>query len=226
VRVAIAIDTSASTIDPVGSDINDNGYVGAPLFVETTDGSSTLRSTDLGDTAFAAEVSGSRSLAHAIARSGNPVALITFSGSRPTPDGSQGTSKIVAPLSTDIATLEQAFRQVLATGSIGSTDLAEGILLARSSLAESPSSLTGESKNIVLLISDSPSPLLQDESAIRDAVVRAASEGVVIHTFAVAPSGRDAPGLLGEIALLSGGTFHLVTEATGLHCALATALSP
>lgn len=217
-RIAIAIDTSDSTIDPTESDINANGYLGTPFFAERTYGGFALRSTDLGDTVFAAEVMGSRSLVQGIAHSGSQIALIAFAGP-------PGETKVVAPLSTEIAILEEGFDRILATGSIGSTDLAAGISRARDSLAIGDP-MAASNRNVVLLISDSPSPARQDKDAIRNAVTRASGEGIIIHTFAVARSTRGAPGLLGEIADLAGGTFHQVTEATDLQCALAEVLSP
>jgi hypothetical protein len=77
--VAIVLDTSLSTIDASGADINGNGVVGRPL-VGRVGPAADEASGDPGDSVLAAEVAAARLLLRGLDPRRTRLALVTFAG--------------------------------------------------------------------------------------------------------------------------------------------------
>jgi hypothetical protein len=231
VDAAFAIDTSRSTVNPSGFDVNGNGRVGDLELSEMT---------DPGDSLLAAEIAGIRSLLLETAELDVRFSIVTFSGSYdPTPR--QRTKHIVrdcdaavrSKLTDDVGALEDALERVLGRGSTGYTDFAAGMRQAVRTLADEPPP-TRSSRRFVLFISDSTTPILigGNERILRldplmEEVAREAIDSrIVFNTFGLGEAaGAAPPHTLSRIATATGGTYRAVEDPTKLACHLLDSLA-
>jgi Mg-chelatase subunit ChlD len=230
--VAIAVDTSRSTADPSGIDVNANGLVGERV---------ASRWTDPGDSLLAAQIAGITSLVREARGLDVRFSIVSFSGSyTPAPRRSpmyivsRSEAKIRSGLTGDTEALEGTLQQLLASGSNGQTSFRAGMQRSVQALStESPSPRDARRK--VLLISDSSTPIrLEKNEALRrldHSMKRVASwaiaAGIPIDTFAIGPAARVAPPhTLSRIAGATGGRFRAVTDPKLLACHLIASLAP
>ncbi len=224
--VVFLLDTSRSTNQMSGTDVDGDGLVGQDV-VRGRRGSS-----DPGDSILAAEVAAVRKLLDGLDPRHTRVALVTFAGEprRSGPSFFKGNARASAitqqPLTADYESLEGALDRVLRRRGEGMTNLAAGIEHATAELVGLPGSLSETnpiSEKIVVLLTDAqPSqprdPVLQDENL--DAAVEAASRaelwGVRIHTFALGPEGAARPLAAVEVADRTHGEFNRVRVAGDL----------
>lgn len=237
--VAIAIDTSMSTEQPAGADIDEDGRVG------TFDG---VMLTDPADSLLAAEVAAVRSLLHSGHLRDTRFSIVTFSGRTHFPMQepsarlvSAADGSIRSPLTGEIDALETSLDRVLTRGSTGNTDLAAALLLALRSFDEDPPA-TSPRRKLVLLMSDSPNPfvalprqarmtsdvhLAYPYTRLASAASRALRARIPIDTFGVgAAATAETPNALSRLARLTGGRYLAVGDVTRLHCGLLAALAP
>jgi len=230
--VAIAIDTSRSTADPSGSDVNANGRVGARV---------ASRETDPGDSLLAAQIAAVRSLLGASAGLDVRFAIVTFSGSyQPTPPRRlkhivlDSEARIRSGLTRDLEALERVLGEVLARQSNGYTSFSAGMKRSIQTLT-ADAAATRAARRRVLFISDSPTPLGirgnenvdRFDLRMQDAAYAALGAGISFSTFAIGPAARsEPPHALSRIAGATGGRFHQASDPTALACQLITSLAP
>lgn len=224
--VVLVIDTSRSTIDPTGLDVNANGVV-SKAYLASFPG---VAYTDPGDSYLAAQVVAARSVVTAAPNPGRRFGIVSFAG--PVPDGplqkrERDSPVVEADLTDQIDSLHAGLERILEQGSFGSTDFA-GAIAAASRLFSDRSA----SERLVLFMADSAVPSVQgpggrvvhEDPAIRRATRRAAAIGVRIYTFELrAPPAGEA---LESIAAATGGTYHAVSDLSQLHCVLMLPLAP
>ncbi len=208
--VAIVLDTSGSTEDLTGSDINGNGVIGTPhmgrmssLFGEPT--------TDPGDTILAAEVAAARQLLRGLDPRSTRVALVTFAGG--TPGGGHGDQRPTrqampaavtrSPLTHDFSRVEAALELVLKDRSAGETDMAAGVRFGfqeLNGLQGARSEVHDGTTKLMFFFTDGEPTAPHGVAAKTDnyrAVEREAQRakllGVRIHSFAIGPLAVNRP---------------------------------
>jgi hypothetical protein len=160
--VAFVIDTSGSTQEASGADVNGDGRVAkarrvaiGSLFGE--------RITDSGDSILAAEIAAARQLLRSFDPRSTRVAVVTFAGSPPQKTASllRGRSRPAAvvrqPLTTDSTRVEDALRAILDEAPAGATHMAAGLDLATTELSGGPGALSEPEpgrERIVLFFTD------------------------------------------------------------------------
>lgn len=226
--VAIVIDTSLSTGEPTGADVNGNGIIGSPnlgpvgsLFDATRD--------DPGDSILAAEVAAARRLLSELDPRSTRVALVTFAGemnpvrSRVFFWRSPPTAAFTRePLTHNFAQIERALDEVLATHPAGVTHMAAGVDQATRELlglAGARSHAKPLSEKVMLFLTDGqptlpfgPGKDADNVRAVLDAADRAHKGGIRVHTFAIGPEALAGPIATVELAARTQGYFIPVRE--------------
>jgi hypothetical protein len=221
--VILVLDTSESTREATGVDVNGNGVVGAAglrgLF---------RMGSDPGDSILAAEVAAAGRLIDRFDPRNVRVGVVTFSGAaQPEPGvivigggGDLPSALTDSPLSSNFDDARRALAYVLARGPAGNTHMAAGLdqatvelLGLRGSLSE-PDSKT--QKVVVFLTDGLPTlptgfPSYDVRSCIR-AADRARRAGVKVHTFAIGPEALQGPVAVVEMARRTGGAFTPVRD--------------
>jgi hypothetical protein len=223
--VVFVIDTSGSTVEPTGQDVNGNGVVGkAPLgAVGSVFG---LGSSDPGDSILSAEVLAARQLLQGLDPRTTRVGLVSFAG---LPSDAPGAFRRRAPraavteepLTVDYGRIEDALMRIFQRGPDGMTHMAAGIdqatielLGLRGALSQTDS----DAEKLVLFFTDGQ-PTLPYESMEKpniEAVFRAAERarrgGIRIHSFAVGPEALEGPIATVEMAARTDGAFTPVRD--------------
>jgi hypothetical protein len=239
--VAIAIDTSGSTADPSGSDINADGIVG-----EVRD----AMMTDPGDSLLAAQVAGIRSVISAVDLRDLRLAIVSFSGKDrfddPTSPERFPDAILRSELTSDPRVLEMTLDRVLKGGSRGTANFSAAMLRSLEALDvgwyRAPAD---ERRRVVLLLADSSTPVrpgptqylyrtskeIPHGSVVRSdpqmalAAKRAIRSGVVINTFGLGGAAdAEPPHALSHVAGATGGGYRAVEDPARLHCYLISAL--
>ncbi len=216
--VMIVIDTSGSTFEPTGADVNGNGVVGTATF----GGLFGIGSTDPGDSILAAEVAAAHQLLSGLDPRSTRVGLITFAGD-PEPQGGlfartpPPPAITEEPLTTDYERIRRALSAVLQRGPFGATHMAAGVDLATVELRGFTGALSKvdpKSEKIVLFLTDGQPTLPAGpgfDSANVNAVLRAADRahraGIRFHAFAIGPEALAGPVAAVELAARTGGYF-------------------
>jgi hypothetical protein len=219
--VVLVIDTSESTSNPTGADINGNGIVGAPRLGKA--GSAFFGDEDDGDSILAAEVAAARQLLRGLDPRSTRVAVIRFAGDRPGSGGGifgrppRRPAVTVEPLTNDYSRVEIALRNILLDTPAGMTHIAAGVDQATIELAGWRGGLSTpdpDSEKVVFFFTDGQPTLPHDIGFEADnvrAVLRAASranrKGIRIHSFAIGPDALSGPIATVEMASLTGGYF-------------------
>jgi hypothetical protein len=227
IDVAFVIDTSQSTAEPSGADVNGNGVVSEPRF-------GPFGATDPGDSILAAEVAAARHFVSRLDPRSTRVAVITFAGE---PEGTGGgiliggghsgpPARTEVPLTTDYEEVERALDRILERGPAGSTHMAAGAdhatieLLGLRGAHSDPR--PGAEKIAVLLTDGVPTlPYGGIYSADNNrAVVRAADRAtrakVRFHTVGIGPEALEGPVAIVELARRTGGAFLPVRDPADL----------
>lgn len=218
-EVAVVIDTSRSTIDPSGADINGNGNIGRPRLggLGSIFGSG---STDAGDSILAAEIVAARQLLRGLDPRSTRVTLISFAGD---PDGGGGYGRrgqpafTLEPLTTHYSRIEQGLDMILAREPAGATHMAAGVDRATIELLGLRGALSKPERNaekVMLFFTDGQPTLPYGPGYEADnvrAVLRAANRAqrakVRIHSFAIGPDALDGPIATVEMAARTDGFF-------------------
>jgi len=223
--VLLVLDTSGSTSEMTGADINGNGIVGQGGL------RGLFSPTDPGDSILAAEVAAARQMLRGLDPRSTRVGLVTFAGDPPGQGGmfSRGPRKAALteePLTSDYARIDRALDDVLDRGPNGMTNMAEGLDLAwveitglRGSLSEPDP----DSEKVILFFTDGQPTLPYEpffESDNVRAVLRAADRAkrmkVKVHSFAIGPEALDGPVAAVEMASRTGGYFTPVRHPADL----------
>ncbi len=221
--VAIVIDTSLSTIEPTGADINGNGKIGSP-YLGRVGSLFNSAGDDPGDSILAAEVAAARRLLRELDPRSTRVALVTFAGEmNPTrsrlffwrPPAPAALTR--EPLTRNFARIERALDDVLATQPQGVTHMAAGVDQASKELLGlhgAKSRADARSEKVMLFLTDGQPTLpygpgrdADNVRAVLAAADRAHKGGIRVHTFAIGPEALDGPVATVELAARTQGYF-------------------
>ena len=224
-EVVVAIDASASTAEPSGGDVNEDGYVGEPR----RRGAPELRgtSTDPGDSLLAVQVAAARALVAGVASPIRRFSVVAYSS----PERGPGAG---SPTVGNAASLDASFDAILEAGSGGGGQFSHGMNLAvESLLASAPR--RDSPRRLVLFVSDGPEPSFRAASgerrrldpAMRGAAEQALGASIAFHTLGIGEAAEaKLPHQLARIAGATGGRFRAVPDPSILHCAFFAALLP
>jgi len=220
--VMIVIDTSASTADGTGADINGNGIVGKPALGGGLGQIFGVASTDPGDSILAAEVAAARQIMHGLDPRTTRLGVITFAGEQPGGGGlfSRGVppaAVTLEPLTTDYGRIEHALDYILSHEPEGNTHMAAGVdqaTIELMGLRGAQSKPNPKSEKLVLFFTDGQPTLpygpgfdADNVRAVLRAASRAARANVRIHSFAIGPEALDGPVACVEMASRTDGYF-------------------
>ncbi len=226
IDVMFVLDTSGSTADASGSDVNANGVVGrrgaGPL-------GGIFGNFDAGDSILAAEVASARNLIEEFDPRSIRVGLVTFAGeTRGGPYGPQHYNTAVShvPLTEDYDAFRKGLDDVLRKGPSGGTHMAAGVDQATRELLGLRGSLSApeaESEKVVIFLTDgiptlpySSGARRENNQAVLRAAKRAASKGIRVFTYGIGPKALDEPVAIVELAELTGGLFTPVRDPGNL----------
>ena len=221
--VAIVIDTSLSTIEPTGADVNGNGIVGSP-YLGPVGSLFDAAGDDPGDSILAAEVAAARRLLRELDPRSTRVALITFAGEmEPVPSrfffsrSAAPPATTREPLTREFARIERALDDLLASEPDGVTHMAAGVDQATRELLGQPGARSApdpRSEKVVLFLTDGqptlpygPGKDAENVRAVLDAAERARQGAVRVHTFAIGPEALAGPIATVELAARTHGYF-------------------
>jgi hypothetical protein len=220
--VVLVLDTSRSTIDPTGADINGNGIVGKP-YLGRIGSIFDVGSTDPGDSILAAEVAAARQLLRGFDPRSTRVGVVVFSGDPPDTQGglfiNRGRAPAITlePLTNDYTRIARALDDILARDPEGSTHMAAGVDQATIELMGLRGALSRNdprSEKVVLFFTDGQPTLPYGPGFEADnvrAVLRAANRAdraeIRIHSFAIGPDALEGPVATVEMASRTDGFF-------------------
>ena len=212
--VALVLDTSGSTAEPTGSDINGNGVVGARQRGRIS--SLFGGSTDDGDSVLAAEVVAARQILRDLDPRTTRVAVITFAGGDS--EKESGPPALTRqPLTNEYARIEQSLNFILRTEPHGQTHISGAVDHATTELLGlfgSRSEKMADSEKLVFFFTDGQptlpyGPLAQSDNtrAVRRSALSAKKAGIRIHSFAIGSEALAGPIASVELADMTGGSF-------------------
>jgi hypothetical protein len=218
----LVIDTSSSSNQPSGVDVDGDGELG----VEAPEPDA--RSTDPGDSILAAEVAAARQVVDGLDPKRTRVGVVSFAGEallrtprdleRPPVRRAAFTQE---PLTSDYRRVRDALYELGRSEPYGMTHMAAGIDLATLELlglAGSIGSADPASHKTILFFTDGQPtlPYLASESgnvgAVLEAAERARRAGVRIHSFAIGPEALAGPVAAVEMAAITRGLFTPVRD--------------
>lgn len=222
--VVMLIDSSGSTSDPSGADVDGDGRTGRGFF-------GIINNTDGGDSVLAAEVASARKLLRSFDPAITAVAVVSFDGARtrgfglrrqPVPD-----ANVEQPLTRSYFLVESALNRILDRGPDGGTNMAEGIRKAVNELTGFQSASIprpGAERSIFLFTDGFPTlPFLGWFAAERKNVEltvyyadTAGRLGIKVHAFAVGKHALSRPLATIDAARVSGGMFVPVADPAKL----------
>lgn len=223
--VVMVLDTSRSTVDPTGTDINGNGVVGRMRLggLGTIFGGG---STDPGDSILAAEVAGAKRLLQGLDPRSTRVGVVAFAGDLP------GTGRRSKPAYTLVALTDEhervvaALDEILAAEPEGNTHMAAGVDQATIELLGVRGSVSRpdpQAEKIVFFFTDGqptlpygPEAESDNVRAVLRAANRAARASIRIHSFAIGPDALEGPIATVEMASRTEGFFTPVRHPADL----------
>ncbi len=229
VDVVFLIDSSSSTADSSGADVNGNGRAGKDIpiipFLLT-------RNTDGGDSILAAEVASARKLLRRFDPSSTAVAVVSFDGQRTMGWGNvRGRfipdAIVEQPLTSDFRLVDAALQRIFDRGPDGGTNMAEGVRVAMNELTGFQSASRprrGADRSIYLFTDGFPTlPFLGLFAAERRNIEltvfyaeTAGRVGIKVNAFAVGKDALSRPLATVDIARVSGGIFVPVPDPAKL----------
>ncbi len=229
--VMLVIDTSRSTVDPTGADINGNGVVGKP-YLGAIGSIFDVGSTDPGDSILAAEVAAARQLLRGLDPRSTRVGVAAFAGEPPGAAGGifrrspRRPALTLQALTSDYSRVERALDDILSRDPQGATHMAAGVdqaTIELMGLRGALSQTNPTSEKIVLFFTDGQPTLPYGPGFERDnvrAVLRAANRAhraeIRIHSFAIGPAALDGPIATVEMAQRTDGYFTPVRHPADL----------
>jgi hypothetical protein len=244
VDVAIVIDSSRSTVDPSGSDIDQDGRVGRPKLVRERTGNRQtflVDSTDPDDSGYAAQIVAARSLIRHVSDTDARFSIVSFSGKGGDSKSRNGNcasnpgapcATVVSPLTDDAAALVASRDRIANDEPAGTTEFAAGMEYALDSLA-APEDPSRNPRKRVLFMSDSSSsispgqniPSERSDPAVKGMALAASNAGIVVNSFGLGDvATMKSPHPLSMLATETGGTYYPVRDEAELHCELLRSL--
>jgi hypothetical protein len=217
--IVMVIDTSGSTADPSGADIDGDGKVGKQRLGRI--GSIFMPSTDPGDSILAAEIAAARMLLAGLDPRSTRVGLASFAGDSPGYGRKRKPAFTLEPLTREYVRIHKALDALLASKPEGSTHMAAGVDQATVELLGLRGGLSTpnpKSEKIVFFFTDGqptlPYPDAQADNvrAVLRAANRASRGHIKIHSFAIGPDALDGPIAVVEMAARTGGYFTPVRD--------------
>ena len=212
--VVFLIDTSRSTADPSGADVDADGRKGKWLIL--------LQNTDRGDSVLAAEIASARKLLRSFDPVVTSVAVVTFDGARTSGWGPGGRllpdAVVEQSLTPDYNFVDAALGRILKRGPDGGTNMAEGVRVAINELTGFQSQSRprpGAERSIYLFTDGFPTlPFIGWFAAERKNVEltvyyaeTAGRLGIRVNAFAVGKEALARPLATVDTARVSGGMF-------------------
>jgi len=227
IDVVFVLDTSGSTEDPSGADINGNGVIGTSL--PGLGGLLGLGSVDPGDSVLAAEVASARHLVSGFNARTTRVALVTFAGeSRGGPYGHQvfNEATTLVPLTSDYDDFRDGLDDVLGRGPRGLTHMAAGVDQATRELLGLSGGLSipeEDADHIVIFLTDGVPTLpygmharRENIQAVLRAARRAATQGIRVFTYGIGEEALREPVAIVRLAEITDGVFTPVRDPADL----------
>ena len=228
IDVVFVLDTSGSTADASGSDVNGNGVI-SKRGSGSLGGLFGIGNFDAGDSILAAEVASARNLVENFDARSIRVGLITFAGeTRGGPYGPQhyNTAMTHVPLTTDYDAFRKGLDDVLSRGPSGGTHMAAGVDQATRELLGLKGSVSApdeKAERVVIFLTDgiptlpySSGARRENNQAVLRAAKRASSKGIRVFTYGIGPKALDEPVAIVELASLTGGEFTPVRDPSNL----------
>ena len=200
--VVLALDLSNTSLLAMGVDVDGDGKVGRDR--RTVYGrprrSHRFWTTDPDDTIIRSELLAARTLVDRLGERRARLGVLTYTG-KPRARAEVGSRELA------IEGLERIRVTVDWTG----TDISRALRLARDMLLDAPRKRGPSRPRIVLLFSDGKPTVPRNEYVAGRSALRAAEElseeGVQVYTLAFGEDAREEPGVLREIADITGGRF-------------------
>jgi hypothetical protein len=217
IDVIIAIDTSRSTVEASGADIDGDGVLGRPDLDERWAGYP-APATDPMDSILAAEVEAARRLLEGLDFSVDRAGIVTFSGARRSLAfwRRSEAARSVLELTRDEDRIDAALETILLSEPHGGTNLAaavDRIVTAFGDRSER-SERNPTSRAVAYLFTDGQPTLpmgaahvSENVRASLDAIDRAAAFGVQIDSFGIGREALEGPIVPVEMAARTGGEF-------------------
>jgi len=214
--VMFVIDTSDSTADPSGADIDGNGVVGEKRmakYLGVIGSILPLPNTDKGDSVLAAEVEGCRVLLHQLDPRTTRVGIVSFAGDSDalTPD-----AITEVPLTSDFTKVERGLDTIYRNGPKGMTNMVSAVNLATIELLGTSSAYSEKregARRVIMFLTDGQPTLPLENSQLQNAkmaiqqAVRSAKFDIRIDTFAIGEEALSEPVVVVEMARVSNGVF-------------------
>jgi hypothetical protein len=232
-EIVFAIDTSRSTFEPSGADVDGDGRIleREQRVIGGIFGGMVPRSDDeRGDTILAAEVQAVRTLLAQLDPRSTRVGLVSFAG-----DGDPRTADALTetPLTADYAKLDGALAGILRRGPKGQTNMVDAMDRALGELLRDENaggrrdgSAGGRSRadvrRIIVFMTDGQPTLpiesgpLQNARLAIESARRARQLDVRVDTYALGPEALEEPLVAVEMALVTGGIFTPVVRPADL----------
>jgi hypothetical protein len=212
--IALVLDTSGSTADPSGTDINGNGIIGSDPSGSIS--SQSKGEVDEGDSILAAEVAAARQILRNLDPATTRVAIVTFPGGGSSEN--TGSSALTRqPLTHTHASADRALSHLLRRKPSGATDISAAVdhaVIELLGLFGSRSTKDPHSEKSIFFFTDGYPTLPFGESeesantrSVRQAAKRAHKARVRIHSFAIGSEVLASPIASVELADLTGGSF-------------------
>ncbi len=206
--VVLALDLSNTALLAMGLDIDGDGKVGRDRrsrYWGANDRPHRFWTTDPDDTIIRSELLAAGALVDRLAERRARLGVLTYTG-KPRVRAEVGSPEQAA------ASLERIKIRVDWTG----TDISRALKLARDLLAEAPRKRGPSRPKIVLLFSDGQPTVPHNEYSARkralDISRELADEGVQVYTLAFGEDAREEPGVLHDIAEITGGRTIVVLD--------------
>ena len=214
--IVFVVDTSDSTAEPSGADIDGNGVIGekrGARLLGILGRVLPLPNSDAGDSVLAAEIAGCRVLLGQLDPRTTRVGLVSFAGDSDalTPD-----AQTEVPLTTDFKKVERGLDDVFRRGPKGMTNMVSAVNLATIELLGTQSAYSTKrdgARRVIMFLTDGQPTLPLESSMLQNAkmaiqqAVRAAKFDIRIDTFAIGEEALSEPVVVVEMARVSNGVF-------------------
>ena len=222
--IVLVVETSESTREPSGADIDGDGTTEADGAMASLVGGG-----DAGDTVLAAELAACRALLDRLNATTTRVGVVAFAG-----DGNPRTpdSITAAPLTFDYEKVRSALDTLRAAGPKGKTNLVSALNLATIELLGTPSAYSAKregARRVILFLTDGQLTLPVENSRLQNAKLvaqqaeRLAKLDIRVDAFGLGKEALTEPVAAAELARVTNGVFTPVGDLATLGDALAKA---
>lgn len=214
--IVFVIDTSDSTAEPSGADIDGNGVIGekrGAKYLSILGSVLPLPNSDKADSILAAEIAGCRVLLSQLDPRTTRVGVVAFAGDSDalTPD-----AYTEVPLTTDFKKVERGLDAIYRRGPKGMTNMVTAVNLATIELLGTQSAYSTKregARRVIMFLTDGQPTLPLESSQLQNAkmaiqqAVRAAKFDIRVDTFAIGEEALSEPVVVVEMARVSNGVF-------------------